>query len=42
MMTWLSFERALIKFGDLILVILGTRLILGIKLAIAFHAGRHR
>src|SRR6266550_1859986 len=36
MMTWLNFERALIDFGDLILVILGAALTLGLKLAIPF------
>jgi len=36
MMTWLNFERALIEFGDLILVILGAALILGMKLAMPF------
>jgi hypothetical protein len=36
MMTWLNFERALIEFGDLILVILGAALILGLKLAMPF------
>jgi len=36
MMTWLNFERALIEFGDLILVILGAALTLGLKLAIPF------
>src|SRR6267142_1568545 len=36
MMTWLNFERALIEFGDLILVILGAALTLGMKLAIPF------
>src|SRR6267378_5322190 len=36
MMTWLNFERALIEFGDLILVILGVALTLGLKLAIPF------
>src|SRR5947207_1568088 len=36
MMTWLNFERALIEFGDLILVILGAALTLGLKLAITF------
>jgi len=34
MMTWLNFERALIEFGDLILVLLGAALALGMKLAI--------
>src|SRR5881394_3470127 len=33
MMTWLTFERALIEFGDLILVILGAALTLALKLA---------
>jgi hypothetical protein len=36
MMTWLNFERALIEFGDLILVILGAALVLGMKLAMPF------
>jgi hypothetical protein len=36
MMTWLNFERALIEFGDLILVILGAALTLGLKLAMPF------
>src|SRR6266550_5368657 len=36
MMTWLNFERALIDFGDLILVILGAALTLGLKLAMPF------
>jgi hypothetical protein len=36
MMTWLNFERALIEFGDLILVILGAAIILGLKLAMPF------
>lgn len=36
MMTWLNFERALIEFGDLILVILGAALLLGMKLAMPF------
>src|SRR6266567_1972830 len=36
MLTWLNFERALIEFGDLILVILGAALTLGLKLAIPF------
>src|ERR1041384_7766029 len=36
MMTWLNFERALIEFGDLILVILGAALALGMKLAMPF------
>jgi hypothetical protein len=36
MMTWLNFERALIEFGDLILVILGAALVLGLKLAMPF------
>ncbi|MFN2513616.1 MAG: hypothetical protein ABR568_19625 [Pyrinomonadaceae bacterium] len=36
MMTWLNFERALIEFGDLILVILGAALVLGSKLAMPF------
>ena len=35
-MTWLNFERALIEFGDLILVILGAALTLGMKLAMPF------
>src|SRR5436190_19695831 len=36
MMTWLNFERALIDFGDLILVILGAALTLALKLAMPF------
>lgn len=36
MMTWLNFERALLEFGDLILVILGAALTLGLKLAMPF------
>lgn len=36
MMTWLNFERALIEFGDLILVILAAALALGLKLAMPF------
>jgi hypothetical protein len=36
MMTWLNFERALIEFGDLILVLLGAALALGMKLAMPF------
>src|SRR6266498_665401 len=36
MMTWLTFERALIEFGDLILVILGAALTLALKLAMPF------
>lgn len=36
MMTWLNFEWALIEFGDLILVILGAALTLGLKLAMPF------
>jgi hypothetical protein len=36
MMTWLNCERALIEFGDLILVILGAALTLGLKLAMPF------
>jgi hypothetical protein len=36
MMTWLNFERALLEFGDLILVILGAALMLGLKLAMPF------
>src|SRR5438045_4861670 len=36
MMTWLNFERALIEFGDLILVILGAALSLALKLAMPF------
>ncbi|PYS27314.1 MAG: hypothetical protein DMF75_20600, partial [Acidobacteria bacterium] len=36
MMTWLNFERALIEFGDLILVILAAALTLGLKLAMPF------
>src|SRR6266487_5300428 len=36
MMAWLNFERALIEFGDLILVILAAALILAMKLAIPF------
>ena len=36
LMTWLNFERALIEFGDLILVILGAALALAMKLAMPF------
>src|SRR3989442_98283 len=36
MMTWLNFERALIEFGDLILVILAAALTLAMKLAMPF------
>ena len=36
MMTWLNFERALIEFGDLILVLLGAALTIGLKLAMPF------
>src|SRR5215212_11185738 len=36
MMTWLNFERALLEFGDLILVLLGAALIMGLKLAMPF------
>lgn len=36
MMTWLNFERALLEFGDLILVLLGAALVLGLKLAMPF------
>src|SRR3984893_7711759 len=36
MMTWLNFERALIEFGDLILVVLAAALTLGMKLAMPF------
>jgi len=36
MMTWLNFERGLIEFGDLILVILAAALMLGMKLAMPF------
>src|SRR5688572_24527475 len=36
MMTWLNFERALIEFGDLILVLLGAALTMGLKLAMPF------
>jgi hypothetical protein len=36
MMTWLNFERALIEFGDLILVVLAAALMLGMKLAMPF------
>ncbi len=36
MLSWLNFERALIEFGDLILVILGAALLLGMKLAMPF------
>src|SRR5437588_5824872 len=36
MMAWLNFERALIEFDDLILVILGAALTLGMKLAMPF------
>lgn len=36
MMTWLDFERGLIEFGDLILVILAAAITLGMKLAMPF------
>jgi hypothetical protein len=36
MLTWLNFERALIEFGDLILVVLGAALLLALKLAMPF------
>lgn len=36
MMTWLNFERALLEFGDLVLVILGAALTLALKLAMPF------
>ena len=36
MMTWLNFERALIEFGDLILVLLGAALTMALKLAMPF------
>ncbi len=36
MMTWLNFERALMEFGDLILVILGAAITLALKLAMPF------
>src|SRR2546429_407297 len=36
MMTWLNFERALIEFGDLILVILGAAITLALELAMPF------
>ena len=36
MMTWLNFERALLEFGDLILVILGAALTLALKLTMPF------
>src|SRR5262245_12426656 len=36
MMTWLNFERGLLEFGDLILVLLGAALTLGMKLAMPF------
>src|SRR5437870_7736144 len=36
MMTWLNYERALLELGDLILVILGAALTLGMKLAMPF------
>ncbi len=36
MMTWLNFERGLIEFGDLILVILAAAITLGMKLAMPF------
>lgn len=36
LLTWLNFERGLIEFGDLILVILGAALALGTKLAMPF------
>src|SRR5262249_26097706 len=36
MMSWLNFERALLEFGDLILVILGAALTFALKLAMPF------
>jgi hypothetical protein len=36
LMTWLNFERALLEFGDLILVLLGAALTLALKLAMPF------
>src|SRR6185436_1369142 len=36
MMTWLNFERALLEFGDLILVLLGAAIAMGLKLAMPF------
>jgi predicted tellurium resistance membrane protein TerC len=36
MMTWLNFERALLEFGDLILVLLGAAITMGLKLAMPF------
>ena len=36
MMTWLTFERALLEFGDLILVLLAAALTLAMKLAMPF------
>jgi len=36
MLTWFNFERALTEFGDLILVILGAALTLGMKLTMPF------
>jgi hypothetical protein len=36
MLTWLNFERALLEFGDLILVLLGATLVLAMKLAMPF------
>src|SRR5881394_390127 len=36
MMAWLNFERALLEFGDLILVILGAALTLALKLTMPF------
>lgn len=36
LLTWMNFERALIEFGDLILVILGAALALAMKLAMPF------
>src|ERR1051325_2179083 len=36
MLTWLNFERALIEFGDLILVLFGAALVMAMKLAMPF------
>jgi hypothetical protein len=36
MLTWLNFERALIEFGDLILVLLGAALVMAMKLSMPF------
>ena len=41
MMTWLNFERALLEFGDLILVLLAARTDLGHETSDAVYAGVH-